>query len=108
MCVEPPLGELKPAPMEPLKIKEIYQPVDVREVETGVWQYDLGKNFSGWARIFLKTDGSRAGQKVVLKTAEKLDENGRIDQSVTCLLYTSGTGYVFSLGRAFHMWESLL
>mgnify|MGYP000270161112 CR=1 FL=1 len=45
MCVEPPLGELKPAPMEPLKIKEIYQPVDVREVETGVWQYDLGKKF---------------------------------------------------------------
>ena len=71
VCVEPPLGELKPAPMEPLKIKEIYQPVGVREVETGVWQYDLGKNFSGWARIFLKTDGSRAGQKVVLKTAEK-------------------------------------
>ena len=82
MC-RTPLGELKPAPMEPLRVKEIYQPVGVREVETGVWQYDLGKNFSGWARIFLKTDGSRAGQKVVLKTAEKLDENGRIDQSVT-------------------------
>lgn len=83
VCVEPPLGELKPAPMEPLKIKEIYQPVSVREVETGVWQYDLGKNFSGWARIFLRTDGRKAGQKVVLKTAEKLDGNGRIDQSVT-------------------------
>ena len=82
-ALEPPLGKLKPAPMEPLRVKEIYQPVGVREVETGVWQYDLGKNFSGWARIFLKTDGSRAGQKVVLKTAEKLDENGRIDQSVT-------------------------
>ena len=83
VCVEPPLGELKPAPMEPLKIKEIYQPVSVREVETGVWQYDLGKNFSGWARIFLKTDGRKVGQKVILKTAEKLDKNGRIDQSVT-------------------------
>ena len=83
VCVEPPSGELKPAPMEPLKIKEIYQSVSVREVETGVWQYDLGKNFSGWARIFLKTDGRKAGQKVILKTAEKLDKNGRIDQSVT-------------------------
>lgn len=87
---EPPKGVLKPAPMEPLKVKEIYEPVNVREVEPGIWQYDFGRNFSGWARIFLETDGKMEGRRVVLSAAEKLGADGRIDQSVT------GEGYAWT------------
>lgn len=83
VCVETPVGRLKAAPMEPLKVNEIYEPVSVREVEKGVWLYDLGTNFSGWARIRIGTDGTMAGKKIALYTAEKLDGKGRIDQSVT-------------------------
>ena len=78
-----PLGELKPAPMEPLRVKEIYQPVSSERSRKQGYGSMIWEKIFGWARIFLKTNGSRAGQKVVLKTAEKLDENGRIDQSVT-------------------------
>lgn len=88
--VAPPKGELRAMEQEPIKVMETYEPVSVRLVEEGVWLYDLGTNFSGWARIRLHTDGHMAGRRVVLSTGEKLGRDGRIDQSVT------GKGYAWT------------
>lgn len=89
-CVDPPAGKLCAMGQEPLKVMETYEPVSVRQVEEGVWQYDLGRNFSGWARIRVRTDGGAAGRKIILAPAEKLNRQGRIDQSVT------GMGYAWT------------
>lgn len=89
-CVEPPKGRLAAMPMEPVKVMKTYIPVSVKRTEKGAWLYDLGTNFSGWARIRIHTDGKRAGEKIVLKPGELLKEDGAVNQRVT------GEGYAWT------------
>ncbi len=51
------------------------EPVEVSEPEPNVFVFDMGQNFSGWAR--LKVEG-KAGIKVQLRFAEMLNEDGTI------------------------------
>jgi hypothetical protein len=83
ICVEPPAGHVTASPVEPLKVMETYVPVSVTETSPGVYLYDLGTNFSGWARIRIKTDGRSAGKKVIMTPGEILDEQMHPDQHVT-------------------------
>lgn len=89
-CVEPPKGRLAAMPMEPMKVQKTYAPVSVKQTRPGVWLYDLGTNFSGWARIRIQTDGLCSGGKIVLKPGELLDKNGAVCQRVT------GEGYAWT------------
>lgn len=59
----------------PVRRIERLQPVDVKEVGPGVFQYDLGQNLVGWARLKVR---ARAGQEIKLRFAEMLDADGRI------------------------------
>jgi alpha-L-rhamnosidase len=56
------------------KIEEI-KPVKLTEPKPGKWTFDLGQNFSGWAR--LKVRGA-AGTQIVLRFAEALNPDGTI------------------------------
>ena len=76
VCVEPPAGVLTAMKMEPVQVMETYQPVSVKQIETGVWRYDLGTNFSGWVRIRLRTNGKMAGQNVVMTPCELITKDG--------------------------------
>ena len=66
-----PGGILEPMEMPPCRVCEIFSPV---AYNNGV--YDFGINMSGRVRIKLL---GAAGQEVVLKYAELLDQNGEID-----------------------------
>nr|WP_296486848.1 alpha-L-rhamnosidase [uncultured Acetatifactor sp.] len=90
VCVEPPKGKLTPMPMEPVKVMETYRPVSIKEIRPGVWLYDFGTNFSGWARIKLRADASMAGSKIVLKPGEMVNADGTVNQQVT------GEGYAWT------------
>ncbi len=81
--VEAPKGRLMAQKNLPLKVMEIMQPVSVNEVRPGVYLYDLGKNFSGWVRIRVTTDGKHAGARIKMKPGEILKEDGTPDQKVT-------------------------
>lgn len=83
VCVEPPMGKVTASGMEPMKVMQTYTPVSVTETAPGVFLYDLGTNFSGWARIRLRTDGNLSGRKVVLTPGELLDAQMKPDQRVT-------------------------
>ncbi len=85
--VDWPKGHLKASPIESLRVMEEYGPIAVEETSPGVWLFDFGKNFSGWARIRLHTNGKQAGRKVVITPGEILDKNRCPDQKVT------GAGY---------------
>ena len=87
---EDPQGELRPMPMESVRVKKTYAPVSVREAAPGILQFDFGVNCSGRVRIVLRTDGKSAGHPVVMKPAEKLGPDGRIDQRGT------GEGYAWT------------
>ncbi len=90
LCVEPPKGKLAAMPMEPLKVMQRYTPVSIKQIRPGTWLYDFGTNFSGWARIKVKTDGAMAGRKIVLKTGELLNQDGTVNQKGT------GRGYAWT------------
>lgn len=51
------------------------EPVEITEPKEGMYVFDLGQNFAGWAR--LKVNG-KAGTKVVLRFAEVLNPDGTI------------------------------
>lgn len=76
VCVEPPIGVLRAVQTESLKIMERYQPVKICKLSEDRWLYDFGKNFSGWVRIRMKTNGNMAGRKIVFSPKELANENG--------------------------------
>lgn len=68
------------APVEPhrgVPVRELatFTARGVKEVKPGVWVYDLGQNIVGWARVTV--DGA-AGQHVVVRHAEMLQEDGTL------------------------------
>ncbi|MDO5422923.1 MAG: family 78 glycoside hydrolase catalytic domain [Eubacteriales bacterium] len=81
--VEPPMGRVTASPAEPVKVMQTFEPVSVTETAPGVYLYDLGTNFSGWARIRIQTDGNSAGKKIVMTPGELLDESMRPNQKAT-------------------------
>lgn len=81
--VRPPMGTMREQKIPPLKVMETYSPVSISETFPGTFLYDLGTNFSGWARIRILTDGKMAGRKVVLTPAEILDQDMKPNQRAT-------------------------
>ena len=62
-------------PGSPVRKTQEVKTVRLTKPKPGVWVFDLGQNFSGWAR--LKVRGP-AGTKVVLRFAEMLNPDGTI------------------------------
>ncbi|MFP4192242.1 MAG: family 78 glycoside hydrolase catalytic domain [Candidatus Hydrogenedentota bacterium] len=61
---------------EPVTPREEITPVTIDEVAPGVYVFDMGQNFAGWAR--LKIHGE-AGDRVVMRFSERLwPDTGRI------------------------------
>lgn len=74
--VEPPGGVLISHLMPPIKVVEHLQPLAVKSPKPGVYVFDLGQNFAGWAR--LTATGPR-GTRITLSYAEDLKPDGMID-----------------------------
>jgi alpha-L-rhamnosidase len=70
-------GKVTAQMQEPIKVTQTLKPVSMTEPKPGVYVFDLGQNIAGWARM--KVAGP-AGTKVVLKYAERLHDDGNIDQ----------------------------
>jgi len=107
MVVQSPGGILRSQQMTPIRVTETIVPVSLKEVRKGVWVYDLGQNISGWAQ--LKVSGP-AGTTVVLKYAEKLRDDGDIDQSNINVFIRSGecqTDTYILKGEGTEVWEPL-
>ncbi|MGN0779040.1 MAG: family 78 glycoside hydrolase catalytic domain, partial [Aristaeellaceae bacterium] len=88
--VPAPAAVLRAQAIPPEKVMQRYTPVKVTRLPDGRDLYDLGKNFSGWVRIRLRTNGQMAGQKVVMTPGEILGADGLPDQRVT------GKGYAWT------------
>lgn len=91
--VEPPKGKLISQITQPVKVMKEYKPVNVEEIKPGAYLYDFGKNFSGWARIKLKTGKNNSGSTVTMIPGEILNSFQEPDQRVT--------------GRGYH-WQYIL
>ncbi|MBD3414482.1 MAG: Bacterial alpha-L-rhamnosidase, partial [Candidatus Aminicenantes bacterium] len=72
-----PKGRLSSQLLQPIKVQATLLPQTMTQPEPGVYVYDFGQNFSGWAE--LSVSGPQ-GTKVQMRFAELLYENGMINQ----------------------------
>jgi alpha-L-rhamnosidase len=75
--VDPPKGRLAAQTMPPITIGRPLNPVSVIQPKTGVYVYDFGQNFAGFAQLTLS---GLAGTRVTLKYGERLADDGTVDQ----------------------------
>jgi alpha-L-rhamnosidase len=62
----------------PVKVMQAFLPAGVTQPQSGVFVYDLGQNFSGWAEIVVQ---GTAGAAVRLTPGELLDAQGLVTQA---------------------------
>jgi alpha-L-rhamnosidase len=74
--VEAPVGKLAAQMMPPIKTDQVIKPVWVTEPKPGVFVFDMGQNFAGYAELNVR---GPAGTKVVMKYGERIHTNGMID-----------------------------
>ncbi|NLM28200.1 MAG: family 78 glycoside hydrolase catalytic domain [Clostridiaceae bacterium] len=77
LIVEGPGGELRAQALEPIKVISDIKPIRVTNPAPGIYVYDMGQNFAGWAKIRVKGD---RGTVVTMKFAEVLYEDGTVNR----------------------------
>ena len=100
-----PGGELTSMQMPPVKVTGTITPVSVRETQPGVFLFDMGQNFSGWAQ--LRASGP-AGTKVTIRYAETLKDDGMADSKRHAVFLYEGefqTDTFFLKGEGEEAWE---
>ena len=76
--VSAPAGRLEAQAMPAIKITETLNPVQITQPKPGVYVYDFGQNFAGFARLTL---AGPAGTRVTMKYGERLAADGTVDQT---------------------------
>lgn len=77
MPVESPGGRMVSQINEPIRVLEVRQPVRFWNAGQGRYVFDVGQNLAGWVALYVS--GPR-GQRVTLRYAETLSEDGTINQ----------------------------
>lgn len=77
IIAEPPGGIMVAQILEPIKVIQDIEPVNITSPKPGIYVFDFGQNFSGWVRLAVQ--GSR-GTKVTMRFAELLYEDGTVNQ----------------------------
>ena len=73
--VAKPQTKLVTQPSETVQVKQYIEPVEMTEPKKGVYVFDLGQNIAGWVKLKVR---GKAGTKVILRHAERLDPDGTI------------------------------
>jgi alpha-L-rhamnosidase len=76
--VSAPGGKLSAQMMPPIKADQVIKPVKLTEPKPGVFLFDMGQNFAGFAELSLR---GPAGTKVVMKYGERLAKDGMLDRA---------------------------
>ncbi len=76
--VEPPPGKLAAQMMPPIKTDTVIKPANLTEPKPGVFVFDMGQNFAGYAELDVR---GKAGHQVVMKYGERLGADGMIDRA---------------------------
>jgi len=75
---ESPGGKMVSQLMPPIKVNETIKPIKLTNPQPGVYVYDMGQLFGGWAKLHVK--GPRDTQ-VTIKYADRISkESGLVDQ----------------------------
>ncbi len=81
-------GVLQAQPQVPIKITTIIKPVKLTEPLPGIFIFDMGQNFSGWAR--LKFNAAK-GTRIVMRYGELLYKDGTLNPMTSVCGQIKGT-----------------
>jgi alpha-L-rhamnosidase len=70
------LGALEAQPLPPIRITERFAPVAVAEPAPGVYVFDMGRNFAGWASLMVDVP---CGTRVTMRYGELLHTDGTLN-----------------------------
>jgi alpha-L-rhamnosidase len=89
------VGSLHAQAAPPIRVTRTIRPVELTQPRPGVWIFDMGENFAGWAR--LRVSGP-AGTRVRLRYAELLNADGSANfmTSACGQIKQGGPGYEYS------------
>ncbi|QYJ14959.1 Alpha-L-rhamnosidase [Rubrobacter xylanophilus DSM 9941] len=73
--VELPRGRLVAQNMDPIKVVETVEPVNITEPRPGLYVFDMGRTMAGWARLSV---AGPAGTEVSMVYGEKLNPDGTV------------------------------
>jgi len=82
------IGVLQAQPQPPIRVRETLPAVRVTEPQPGVFIYDLGQNFSGWAGFHFRAP---AGQQIVMRYGELLNADGTLNPLTSVCGQIKGT-----------------
>ena len=102
--VESPGRKLISQKLPPIKKMKSIQPVGMNNPKPGIYVFDLGQNFAGWAKLKLKAP---EGTEIQLRFAESLHQNGMIDPASTGVYATNvvQTDKYICNGKGVEEWE---
>ncbi len=83
------LGPLCAQDAPPIRITRTLKPVKVTEPQPGIFIFDFGQNFAGWARLRVK---GAAGTRVKLRFGELLYPEGTLNAMTTVVGQLKGGG----------------
>jgi len=98
-------GGILTAETLPCRVVETLTPKSVTEVRPGVFVIDIGQNMTGWAQLHVSGPD---GTEITLRYAEKLGEDGDIDQSNINVFIKGGdcqTDRYICKGEGVEVWE---
>ncbi len=99
-AVKGPAGVLSAQLMPAIQVVDTIVPLKMTSPLPGVYVFDMGQNFSGWAR--LRVEGPR-GTDVRLRFAELLYENGTLNQET--LRSAQAEDHYILKGEGEEIWE---
>lgn len=99
-----PTRRLQSQLLPPIRRVKTLQPASLWQAQPGVWVYDMGQNFAGWARLRVSAP---AGTTITLRFAEELHPDGTIDPASTGVFatYMVQTDRYTCKGEGVEVWE---
>jgi alpha-L-rhamnosidase len=82
------IGQLQAQPQPPIRVRETFPAARVTKPQPGVFIYDLGQNFSGWASFHFRAP---AGTRIVLRYGELLNPDGSLNPLTSVCGQIKGT-----------------
>jgi len=103
--VEGPAGKLVPAEIQPMRVMNVLQPVEITTPAAGIYLVDFGQNIAGWTRVVVS---GQPGQEIIIRHGERVNPDGSLDQKELSRFIFTGetqTSRYICKGTGVETWE---